>query len=300
MKALSPFVLLSAALSSLAAASACTLVTDAGRFQNSDVAAVPNADYDQLNFLVKGMTSHVNERFEFRVVDANNFIQMRGVYETMGGLDTASTVVPAAIPHVGGPYHLDFYADHNSSGTYDAPPTDHAWRVEPLVDTRPVRTDNTGADGIVDVFYPHDYSFTDILSRPTGPGGAAVQDPPKDTGANATIKLTGMGAYIGKMVEVRVRDAASLHTVGLYRVTSASKDAFDMTVMGIIDGGENYFVDVYIDANGNKLYDAPVAGAGGSTTDRGFRIPRPSDANGLTLDFDPAQFPDQSFAVGAP
>jgi hypothetical protein len=27
-------------------------------------------------------------------------------------------------------YNIDFYADHNSNDVYDAPPTDHAWRLE--------------------------------------------------------------------------------------------------------------------------------------------------------------------------
>ncbi len=49
------------------------------------------------------------------------------------------------------PYRVDFYADHNGNGMYDAPPVDHAWRVE-----------LTGfqADTIVPI--QHNTDFTDI------------------------------------------------------------------------------------------------------------------------------------------
>lgn len=48
-------------------------------------------------------------------------------------------------------YHIDFYADHNGNGTYDAPPVDHAWRLV---------LDNVKGDTVVD--FTHNTNFTDI------------------------------------------------------------------------------------------------------------------------------------------
>ena len=48
-------------------------------------------------------------------------------------------------------YHIDFYADHNSSGSCDAPPADHAWR-EVI----------TGAGANVTVDFQHNTNFTDV------------------------------------------------------------------------------------------------------------------------------------------
>ncbi|MBX9641267.1 MAG: T9SS type A sorting domain-containing protein, partial [Mycobacteriaceae bacterium] len=49
-------------------------------------------------------------------------------------------------------YKIDFYADHNKNGTYDAPPIDHAWRIS---------LDKVVSDTIVN--FAHNTTFTDIL-----------------------------------------------------------------------------------------------------------------------------------------
>jgi plastocyanin len=50
-------------------------------------------------------------------------------------------------------YNIDFYADHNKNGTYDTPPTDHAWRI-PLL--------NVKGDSLIN--FVHNTTFTDIFS----------------------------------------------------------------------------------------------------------------------------------------
>lgn len=50
-------------------------------------------------------------------------------------------------------YDIDFYADHNKNGMYDAPPTDHAWRLV---------LNNVEGDTIVD--FAHNTNFTDIFA----------------------------------------------------------------------------------------------------------------------------------------
>jgi hypothetical protein len=49
-------------------------------------------------------------------------------------------------------YNIDFYADHNKNGAYNAPPADHAWRI-PLT--------NVLGDTIVN--FAHNTNFTDIF-----------------------------------------------------------------------------------------------------------------------------------------
>ena len=53
-------------------------------------------------------------------------------------------------------YVLDFYADHNENGMYDAPSTDHAWRIEVM---------NAEENGSVD--FVHNTDFTDIFEETT-------------------------------------------------------------------------------------------------------------------------------------
>jgi hypothetical protein len=53
----------------------------------------------------------------------------------------------------GSSYHIDFYADHNKNGVYDAPAADHAWRIA---------LDNVAGDTIVN--FAHNTNFTDIFA----------------------------------------------------------------------------------------------------------------------------------------
>lgn len=57
----------------------------------------------------------------------------------------------------GGSYRIDFYADHNGNETYDAPTTDHAWRIQ---------IENLEGDTVVP--FIHNTQFTDIFETPTG------------------------------------------------------------------------------------------------------------------------------------
>ena len=52
---------------------------------------------------------------------------------------------------IGEDYYIDFYADHNGNGQYDAPPVDHAWRLE---------LSNVAGDSQLD--FTHNTNFTDI------------------------------------------------------------------------------------------------------------------------------------------
>ncbi len=58
-------------------------------------------------------------------------------------------------------YIVDFYADHNGSGSYDAPPVDHTWRT----------TFNSTTGNFVENFI-HNTDFVDI----EWPATTAVED----------------------------------------------------------------------------------------------------------------------------
>ena len=99
---------------------------------------------------IRSFNPHVGQLFEVRVVD-------RGT-----GLEVArQRVAPIASPDFdlyfdevliqGRDYNVDFYADANDSGGYDAPPVDHAWRL-PVTEVR----------GDISLVFPHDFVWTDI------------------------------------------------------------------------------------------------------------------------------------------
>jgi predicted lipoprotein with Yx(FWY)xxD motif len=80
-------------------------------------------------------------------------------------IEDAEFDVRSYVLEPGKSYVVDFYADHNGNGMYDAPPADHAWRVE------------TGqAMGDLDVAFVHNTNFTDIQS-PAGPNVMLAEDP---------------------------------------------------------------------------------------------------------------------------
>ena len=105
------------------------------------------------------MTPHVGQLFELRVVDAQN-------QEEAGRISLPAVLVPSYTVEVPGfdlnkDYNIDFYADLNGNGSYNAPPVDHAWR----------QTFNSSTGDFTSAF-SHNASFVDIQ----WPGATAVDD----------------------------------------------------------------------------------------------------------------------------
>jgi hypothetical protein len=208
----------------------CFVVTDLDRFGKA--APPEQTNFSDLRVTVRGMTSHVNERFEYRVVDASNVIQSRGLIIPLGGPD-ATFFVEGAVPKQNGPFRFDFFADHDNSGAYDPRPDtflDHAWRLS-LDETM---LDENGAYVVV---FDHNTSFTN-LNTPT---------PATEFGKPATVHMKGMGGFAGKRVELRVSDASTKRVVAMYRVPVLSAADFDVLVSGMIEPGVTYNVEVYTD-----------------------------------------------------
>lgn len=221
-------------LLSALACSSCFVVTDLDRFEKR---GQNNSNFSDLRLTLRGFTSHVNEYFEYRVVDASNVIQSRGIVVPLGGTGT-TIFARSAVPKQNGPFRLDFFSDHdNIPGYTDVRPGqngDHAWRI-PLDDSR---LDDNGA---YVVLFDHNTSFN-FLSEPSAP---------TEFGKPAVVRLRNMGGFLNKRVEVRVADASSGRVVALYRVPVLTTPELDATVPGMIELGVLYQVELYTD-DGNS------------------------------------------------
>jgi hypothetical protein len=120
-----------------------TTFTDIG----ATAASEPGGSFT-LNFT--GMTPHVNQLLEVRVIKVADG-QTVGAYRLAVIPGAAFGVSIPGIIENGQEYRVDFFADLNGNGAYDAPPTDHAWRL----------TGTGGGSGLT-LGFAHNTDFTDI------------------------------------------------------------------------------------------------------------------------------------------
>jgi hypothetical protein len=99
---------------------------------------------------LNGLDPHVDQYFELRVVatEGNNVV---GVYVKPQLADPGSVIAIPGILEPGAEYNIDFYSDFNGNGMYDAPPTDHAWRITVTAQAAGITTD-----------FAHNTDFTDV------------------------------------------------------------------------------------------------------------------------------------------
>jgi hypothetical protein len=260
----------------------------------STTASVSHASgFENLKLTMLAMKPHVGQMVEARVVDPNNFIQFRAVISAIDGSTDVTINAPNAIPKMGGSHRLDFYADMNHSGGYDGIGSvvnnDHAWRIDPLTDFPEGAF--SPVEGLVQVNFGHNTSFTDIDQYPVGTSNRA-----KDTTLGARVHVTGLDAFGGKLLNVRISDTITKHTVAVYRVPEIQGGKVDAVVPGCVEPGADYQIDVYVDANGNHAYDDPSQKKG----DLGFRAQRTSTEQGLEVSVDVAPADQGNIDVGEP
>lgn len=242
----------------------CSAIVDLDKFHEAPTASFEgvsggaSGEYQNLSFTLLALKPHVNQYFEYRVVDPSGFIQSRGIVNALSGEDVTFHA-RLSVPRSGGPYHLDYFADVNQSGGFDGLGSvitdDHAWRIDPLADY-PEGSVAPRA-GWVQVQFGHNTTFTNIDEYPSGKQNVA-----RDTGLGARVRLQNLEPLMGKAVEVRIADKATHHLICLYRIPRPDKAAMDVTLPGSVESGGDYELDIYADANGNGAYDNPAEGAG--------------------------------------
>jgi hypothetical protein len=253
--------------------------------------AATASEYFALKLQLVAMKPHLGHTLEYRVVDANNYVQSRGVIESMTAEDV-EIVAQRVIPRTNGPHRLDFFADVNKSGGFDGigsvVSNDHAWRIEPLVD----EPEKLRADDVVTVTFLHSTTFTNVDQYPSGTPNKA-----QDTGLGARVRVSGLDQFMGLTAEVRVLEKRTRHVVALYRTMRVTKSVLDAVVSGCVDVSTEYDVDLWVDANGNGQYDNPSDGP-----DRGWRVSATSTDLGLdaSIDLASASATAGNVNVGAP
>lgn len=270
-------LLLASALVLLAATtSSCTASLELDRFRSDvgedQVTAPISVNYFHLRFSAKSMQSHLNEYFELRIVDRQNAVQAKAIYNDVKDADFAFDL-EKVIPKLGGPYRLDFWADHNFTARYDGiqggiNEKDHAWR-RVLSDPLPEDMRLTGAR--YELEFLHNTSFVDVF---TDLEGKPISG--DDTLLPCDLKVLGTERFVDKTVELRVVEKASGRLVAFYR-QGRSKPEFHALIPGVLDEETPYEVSLFVDDNGSGKYDAG---------EPSWKIDFTSGDTGATVDFD--------------
>ncbi len=191
----------------------------------------------------RGMNPHMGQDLYLAVIDSASGMETGRTHAV------ADSVFRVHVPGIepGKSYHIDFWADFNENGTYDVPPTDHAWRLE----LNDVMGDTT-------LVFIHNTSFTDIMWKNL-----------------LTVDFSGMNPHIGQDLYLAVRDAATGMETGRTHVVADS--VFSVMVPGI-ETGMSYHVDFWVDFNENGMYDTPP-------TDHAWRLDLNDVMGDTTLTF---------------
>jgi plastocyanin len=171
-----------------------------------------------------GMTPHVGQNLQLAVIDKNSGTEIQRVGKTV---ETEFMIELFGIEN-GMSYNIDFFSDHNKNGKYDAPPADHAWRMN-LNDVK----------GDTILMFMHNTNFTDIMWK-----------------NKLTVHFMGMTPHVGQNLQLAVIDKNS--GTEIQRVGKTVETEFMIELFGI-ENGMSYNVDFFSDHNKNGKYDAPPA-----------------------------------------
>lgn len=224
---------------------------DAGTGGGDDDAGTTPAALRDVTLSISEADPHMGQLIDIRIVDEWDNLVARGVIAGLpsGDYDFA---LPSSTPE--GETTLDFFADLSGNNAYDAPPADHAWRME------------VAAEGDAVVDFVHNTDFTDIAS------------PALHEGGDLTLDVSEVDPHVGQLFEVRVIRTDNDQLVGRYVLPAIAEAAFSVVLEGILEEGVEYQVDYFADLSGNGSYDAPP-------TDHAWRDVVTADASGATVDF---------------
>ena len=168
------------------------------------------------------MNPHVGQDLWLALIDQENGAIIERIHETV--TESFSVVLPDI--ETGRSYNIDFFADHNQNGHYDAPNADHAWRLEV-----PDLTKDTT------LTFVHNTIFTDIEWEHV-----------------LTINFLSMNPHIGQMLWLNVVDKDTDQEIA--RLSTIAESEFTLVVSGIVPES-SYRINFYADHNENGKYDAP-------------------------------------------
>lgn len=190
-----------------------------------------------------GMNPHVGQNIWLAVTDKASGMEVDRVKTTA----EVDFMVQVNGIENGMSYTIDFFADHNQNGMYDAPPTDHAWRLE---------LDDVMGDTTLN--FAHNTDFTDIMWQ-----------------NRLTLHFTGMNPHVGQYFWVGLVDQES----GILKdsIETTAEVDFMLHFYGI-ENGMSYTIDFYADHNQNGMYDAPP-------TDHAWRLELENVVGDTTLTF---------------
>lgn len=174
-----------------------------------------------------GMGPHLNQNLYIRVVDKGT---MKESGRTVQQITSANFDVVMDVVSAGKSYFIDFFADVNANGLYNAPPVDHAWRLE-----------LNNALGNDELNFAHNTNFTDIKWVYV-----------------LTVNFSAMTPHVGQLLELRVVNNVTNKEVDRIKLPSIPSANFSLQIVGL-QLNTDYKIDFYADANGNGLYDVPPA-----------------------------------------
>lgn len=202
---------------------------------------------DNLVINFSGMTPHLNQMIYVRVVDKST---MKEVGRTSQQITVTGFSISLPVLEPAQSYFVDFFADFNSNGLYDAPPTDHAWRLE-------LNNAKTGGDTLN---FSHNTSFINIAWPYI-----------------LTVNFTNMTPHVGQMLELRVENNNTNEEVGRFKVLAIPSPNFQVQIVGLQLNIE-YKVEFYADLNNNGIYNVPPA-------DHAWQITFTNTTGDTSLDF---------------
>lgn len=205
---------------------------------------------DTLTVKFLSMTPHVGENIYLRVVDTLGNTEVGRITMLV---DTANFEVKVGGLVTGQSYDVDFWADHNKNGEYDAPGTDHAWRIT---------LDSIGGD--TTITFTHNTDFTDIQ----WPAGVQQNN-------GLTIAFSSFTPHVGQnlYLALKYKNGWEIERHKMMVDTANFEVIFDSVMVD-----SSYLVDFWADLNKNGKYDDPPA-------DHAWRITVDSVRGDTTIPF---------------
>ena len=194
---------------------------------------------------LSGMTPHVGQESYFALID----VASGNVHDRESEIVSDSFRVELSKSMSGSTYRVDFFSDHNGNGYYDAPPADHAWRLE---------FESSAGDDTLN--FVHNTNFTDVMWK-----------------HRLRVRFSGMTPHVGQMLTLYVRDLASGTYLDTVVIASIEAAEFDVE-SHVVEAGNSYMVDFFADHNGSGTYDAPP-------TDHAWRLETGVAMGDVDLDF---------------